>query len=449
MRVLTPASRPSTRTDSRRLVRRTVGGGGVSDPDRPTVLVVYEEGSVPPSRLADAAGRIGCSLVFVCSRPLSAHVERIRPLLEMYGAVVEVVQDAGPRETLASLGALRPSGIVTFAEAKVGATAELAAALGLPYHDVADIPAITTKAAQRERMREAGIDEVRCVRISRSDQAAEALARVGLPAIVKPDKGVGSRSTVLVHTAEEFHRIIAELLDRGDGWHREAHVVVEEAFIGRETPSPWGDYIGVGTLSRDGVVEPFFTTGKFAVAEPFRERGGYGPPVLPDGEVAEIEKLAVRAVQALNIRHGAADVEIKLTANGPRLIEVNGRLGGWADDLAVRSGIGRPAEAILSQVLGLPPVPVSKARRIAYNYVAASPVGATRLRALPGLAKLRELDGVERVTVIKRPGDRLDWRHGTDPGAVASIAGVAASHDELAALVGRVASLDWAEFGED
>jgi hypothetical protein len=131
------------------------------------------------------------------------------------------------------------------------------------------------------------------------------------------------------------------------------------------------------------------------------------------------------------------------------LIEVNGRLGGWADDLAVRSGTGRPADAILSQVLGLPPVPAVRAQRIAYNYVAASPAGATRVRALPGLAKLRKLDGVERVTVLKRPGERVDWRHGTDAGAVAAVAGVAASHDELAALVDRVASLDWAEFDED
>ncbi|HEV3172571.1 MAG TPA: ATP-grasp domain-containing protein [Actinocrinis sp.] len=421
----------------------------MDNPDKPTVLVVYDVGSTPPTRLAEAAGRLGCSLVFVCSRPFSAHVEQIRPLLEMCGAVVDVPQDADAREAAALVAPLRPAGIVTFAESRVGATAELAAALGLPYQDVADIPAITTKAAQRERLRDAGIDEVRCVRVERADQADEALARVGLPAIVKPDLGVGSRSTVLVHTAEEFHRIIAELLDDHEGGAREAQVVVEEAFVGRETPSPWGDYVAVDTLSRDGVVEPIFATGKFAPAEPFRERGGYGPPVLPAAELAQVEKLAVRAVQALNIRHGAADVEMKLTPNGPRVIEVNGRLGGWVDDLAVRSGIGRLAEAVLSQVLGLPAVPVVKAQRIAYNYVAASPVAATRVRALSGLAKLRKLDGVERVTVLKRPGERVDWRLGTDPGSVAAVAGVAASHDELAALVGRVASLDWAEFDED
>ena len=68
--------------------------------------------------------------------------------------------------------------------------------------------------------------------------------------------------------------------------------------------------------------------GRFPLADPFRETGNFIPAIFdPDTEGALLQ-LVDDAVRALGIRDSVIHTEIKLTADGPRLIEVNGRLGG-------------------------------------------------------------------------------------------------------------------------
>ncbi|WP_428965991.1 ATP-grasp domain-containing protein [Micromonospora fluostatini] len=406
------------------------------------LLVVYDHGSVAPLRLADVAERIGCRIVFVCSG--SAHAVQMRPILAHVAGVV-TGDDLPPGALVRRLREMRPAGITTFSEYQIGYTAWLAAELGLPYQDPSDIPAITTKAAQRERFRHRGLDSLRSMAVTSEEDADPALRHIGLPAMVKPDRGLSSRNTVAVRTEEEYHATVAAFLGGGDGQPPERRLVVEELLIGRKTAEPWGDYIAVDCVAEGGVVRPLFVTAKFALAEPFRERGGYGPPVLPAEEIHHVEDLAVRAVSALNFRQGVADVEIKLTDAGPRVIEVNGRLGGWVDDLAMRSGAPGAADAAMRSALSLPVDLTGGESRIAFHYVAIAPMWAQRVRAVPGLATLRGLDGVERVTPDVRPGSPLDWRGGTQTSKLAAITGVAASHDQLASLVGTFERLDWIE----
>lgn len=414
----------------------------------PLLVVCYDVGSVSPTRMSRIAAEAGARLAFVC--PPTAHARQMRPVLECHGAVIDAGAYAGVRALGSAVSALHPAGIVTFSERAIELTAELAAVLGLPYQDVADIPAIRTKAAQRERLRKAGVENVRYARVNRLEHSDAALAHVGLPAIVKPDAGAGSRNTFVVRTAEEYRSGLAAVLS---GHRREHELIVEELLVGRAVPSPWGDYVAVDCMSRDGAVEPLFITGRFAPAEPFRERGGYTPPILPAAETERAADLAVRAVRALNIRHGASHTEIKLTEEGPRVIEVNGRVGGWVDDLAVRSGKPSPAAAAIWYALGRTPgsglgVPPASCSGTVYHYAAIAPKSATRVRALAGLAGLRALPGVHQVAVRARPGQALDWRDGTCANVVIAVTGATGSHEELSALVRRFESFDWAVFDE-
>ena len=313
----------------------------------PLLVVCYDMSSVSPTRMAEIAVDVGCRLAFVC--PPTAHARRMRPVLDCHGVVFDTAEYADVRALGAAVSVLRPAGIVTFSEPAIELTAELAAVLGLPYQDVADIPAIRTKTVQRDRLRDAGVDNVRCARVSRLEQSEAALSHVGLPAVIKPDAGYGSRNAFVTRNADEYRSGMAAVLG---GTRREEHVIVEEFLVGRSVEPPWGEYVTVDCLSRDGAVEPLFVCGKFAPAEPFRSRGAYSPPNLPAEETERAADLAARAVRAVNIRHGVARVEIKLTEDGPRVIEVNGRVGGSVDHLAVRSGVQSPAAAAVSYALG-------------------------------------------------------------------------------------------------
>lgn len=131
-------------------------------------------------------------------------------------------------------------------------------------------------------------------------------------------------------------KLICDLVGQAASTGPEPALIVEEYLPGRDD-QPLGDYVAV-ECAVDGGVVALAVTGKLRLLPPFRETGQFWPARLPADEREEIIDLAVAALEALDVRTGLAHVEIKLTPAGPRVIEVNGRLGGLQVDLAQRPG---------------------------------------------------------------------------------------------------------------
>ncbi|HEX5406630.1 MAG TPA: ATP-grasp domain-containing protein [Pseudonocardiaceae bacterium] len=409
----------------------------------PVLVVVYDFGSLGPTRIAEAAKQRGCSVVFVVAD--SAHTRQIMPILTMFGSVVPLT-DPEDGALVDRLRGLCPAGIVTFSELCIGHTARLAEALGLPNHAVADIEAITTKSAQRRRLADTGVEKLAHHVVSDPGQITTAIDAVTFPAIVKPVLGASSRNTVLVSSPRECRDVLVSTLGAAD--LRENAVIVEEFLAGRPTAWPWADYIAVDCVATGDTVRPLFVSSRFQLAPPFRERGGYGGESQVDTEeLAEIAELACAAIHAVGVRHGIAQAELKLTEHGPRVIEVNGRLGGWVDDLAVRSASADPADVAIRCALGLD---IELTRRppggpIPFQYIVIPPVGADRVAAIKDAAALRRLDHVERVSVLTSPGASADWRLGTRS-KVAAVFGATSTLGELADTVTAIEQTDWIEY---
>ncbi len=408
-----------------------------------TLVVVYDRGSVAPLRLAEVATELDISLVFVL--PQSAHAVAMRPVLELLGKVIDT-HGRTFADLTRELTRAQPSGIVTFSETQLGFTAQLASALGLRHHDPKHIPAITRKSEQRRALQEAGVESVRFAVVSRVHELEHAVDVVGLPLIVKPVVGVASRNTFAVRSVEECRNCVTSLLGHstGAGHSAEQEVILEEFLAGRKCSWRWGDYMAVDCIATDNVVHPIYATGKFALAAPFRERGCYIPPHENADEVDEIKALAARAVSAVNIRSGIADVEIKLTPTGPRVIEVNGRLGGWVDDVAIRSGATSPALIAVKAALNIP-IPledVKTASRIAFHYLVIPPVTASRVRSIDEAGHLRSIKNVERVSVLASTGMDVSPARGTNS-SVAELIGSADSYADLQRTVDAIEGMSW------
>ncbi|MEU7576191.1 ATP-grasp domain-containing protein [Streptomyces sp. NPDC041068] len=368
------------------------------------------------------------------------------PLLEKLGLVVNSA-GLSERQLVEELRRTKPTGIITFSEFRIADTVRLAAELGLRYHAPADLDAITHKDRQRERFEAVGLDTVGFRTVTSTDEIDTAIAHVGLPAIVKPVIGASSRNTVAVTDADECRAVIRAALTGAPGRPAEQAVMLEELLVGRSTDAPWGDYIAVDCVADGDDVRPVFVTSKFALAEPFRERGGYGGlSVVPDDEVRQVRELACRAVGALGI-HGVADVEIKLTADGPRVIEVNGRLGAWVDDLAVRSGATDPADTAVRAALGLEyhTTELITEGPVAFHYLLVPPMGAERVKKIRDVGALRAVPRVDRVAVLVEEGASVDWRLGAGAN-VAALVGVTRDHGELAETVAAIEDVDWIDY---
>ena len=80
------------------------------------------------------------------------------------------------------------------------------------------------------------------------------------------------------------------------------------------------------------------------------------PSALPDDRQESVRLVATAAIHALGITIGVTHTEVKLTPDGPKIIEVNGRLGGSVAPLLARSA-GFDAIRMQLMIVGYPPKP--------------------------------------------------------------------------------------------
>ncbi|WP_424186828.1 ATP-grasp domain-containing protein [Actinokineospora sp. G85] len=385
------------------------------------LVVVYDQGAVSPT---DVLAGVGRPLVVVLAA--TEHAQRVRPLFAETWPVYDLA-DPGLVEHLRGHA---PSGVQTFSEPMLGPTSALAGALGLPFHDAATVTLLTSKKAQRQRLRDAGVDKTASVPLDDPALWDEVVAQVGLPVVVKPVVGVSSRNTVLVHDLEEGRALVAAIL------RDEGAVVVEEYLRGVEVADPWGDYVSVESVAQDGRVRHLAVTGKLRLAPPFRECGQFWPARLPAAEIAEIEQLATRAITALGVQSGILHTEVKLTGAGPRVIEVNGRAGGYIPDLARHAAgidlVGVGADLALGRRVELPPVAPD---RVHLQFTTPAPVERAVVTGVCRAADVAGVPGLVRYTSLVRRGATVGG-FGTQDLDLVSV--VADDHGSLAAAVAEL-----------
>ncbi|WP_128434200.1 ATP-grasp domain-containing protein [Streptomyces cyaneus] len=407
---------------------------------RPVVAVVYDKGAVAAGDIAVGLRDLA-DIVFVVAP--TDHVTRLGEVLGTLGAVLPLTGD--PVADAAALRAHEPSALVTFSEPMLRTAARLAADLALPFHDEDTARLLTDKVRQRRRLREAGVDEVRSEPLRGPRDWPAAVAKVGLPAIVKPVRGEGSRNTHAVHDAGTAPALLAELfaaVRASPG--REALFVVEELLVGRPGLAS-GDYVSVESLcGPDGVVH-LALTGKFPLVDPFREPGQYWPAQVLDAERREILDLTTRALMALGVRTGLTHTEIKLTPSGPRIIEVNGRVGGHINELSRRAcGVdlvrlaGRQALGEDVEAGELLP------ERVHFQHHGLAPVTPCRFVTVHGRREVRQVDGISGYRTFVRPGDEL-------PGGVMThemdiLWGACDDHDAMTAVIAKALAVLTYEF---
>ena len=396
---------------------------------RPLVAVGYGPRCVPVMQLSEAAAGV-CELLWMVDGALP-EMREMTELLNRFGAVVNVA-GLGVEQILNELSPpYRPDGIVTFLDANMVTFAQVAAVLELPFHSPATSMALTDKAEQRRVLNEAGLDVPRCVTIfpgqSREELAALE-AEVGWPAVLKPRSAQGSRYTFFV---EDNLRLLELLADLGP----DRPVMVLESYL-RDDPSrpggPYADYVSVESVVARGVVSHLAVTGRFPLAENFRETGFFIPAALSDEDQVEVLDLATSAIAALGVTTGCLHSEIKFTPDGPRLIEVNGRVGGGVPEMLGRAAGVNLVEITLRVALGEEvgvEGPVAT-ERIGYRFFLQPPSISATVTAIDGVDAVSDHPGVDTITVHHGPGSNLDWKDGSR-NHIMAVVGSAADYDDL------------------
>lgn len=365
------------------------------------LLVVYDAGSARTGEIASGLRALG-QVTFAV--PASAATPRLLTVMRELGDVVTL--EGGTEEQVRSLAARSPDAILTFSERMLRHTAALAEGLGLPFHTTATTELLTDKQRQRQALREAGVDSVRSCLLSRAEELAAAIEATGLPAIVKPRRSEGSRNTFLVTNPARGAELVAALLAPDGQGERE--LVVEEFLRGRDS-APYGDYVSVESLVAGGEVTHLAVTGKLPLVPPFREIGHFWPAALPEPDREAVEDLARDALRALGARLGIFHTEVKLTPCGPRIIEVNGRLGGLVNELSVPAAGLDLIEVAGRLALGdRAPCFAVRDDAVFYLHHNPAPTVPCRLDSVDGARDVRSLPGVRSYRIVIRPGSAIE-----------------------------------------
>ena len=411
---------------------------GPAVPARPRLAVAYDVTSSSPLELAAAvAGRWELVWVVEADRPELGPMGRLLPRL---GTVVDVA-GRSPRAVAESLRDHQLGGVVAFTDSQLQVAALVADSLRLEGNPPDVVTALTDKGVQRRALGAAGIPVPAHVSLPAGSSPSDIQALVGAlryPVVVKPRRGSSSRGVSVVGGPDQ----LLAVLEPGAG----ADAVPDEdrlaeEWLGDAAPpvAGLGNYVSVEAVAQRGMIVPLAITGKFPTTAPCRETGNFMPHPLTRSAAEQVLDLAVRSAAALGVRSGALHIEIKLTPEGPRIIEINGRVGGGGIDLLYEARHGRSLTEIAARVaLGerldlQPESPDPSGGPYRFTYYAQPPVDATRVVALVGMDGAAALDGVTSVSVNRGVGDIMDPTEGSQ-GYVASFVGTADTLEELACV---------------
>ncbi|GAA2376785.1 carboxylase [Catellatospora methionotrophica] len=217
----------------------------------------------------------------------------------------------------------RVAGVMCWDEPLVMPAAELAAEFGVPGLSLPGVRGCRDKHDCRTRLTAAGLPQPGFALVLDLDQAHRAAARIGYPVIVKPRALGASMGVTLAADERELaaaFRIAHEASLVGDEPYRGGALI--EGFAD-------GPEISVDGAVHRGEYLPMFLARKSTGLPPFFEETGHlvdaADPLLRDREL--LDTLAT-AHRALGVENGITHAEVRLTAAGPVIIEVNGRLGG-------------------------------------------------------------------------------------------------------------------------
>lgn len=328
-----------------------------------------------------------------------------RPYL-VDSVVVDLTDSRAVLEGARTLDARRRiSGVMTWDERRLAVTALCAEELGLPHNPSATVAACRDKHLSRTLFAEHDVPSARSVLVRSLEEAQKAAAKVGWPVVLKPRSLAGSIGVMRADDPEAVSRAWQTVAGaRMPGVPESDDVLVEEFLSGPE--------ISVECVTHEGRSRAVAVTRKRVGMDPYFEEVGH--TVQADDVLARddshVVAVALQALTVLGVTTGVSHVELRLTDSGPRLIEVNARLGGDLIPHLVHLATGvdlsrAAAETALGRIPALEPE-VSRAAAIEFFYPACDGVLATTV-AEPGLTDrpwLDRLDWVaEKGAVVRRP----------------------------------------------
>jgi biotin carboxylase len=253
---------------------------------------------------------------------VSSFLDQAQELIEVKGfewnEVLSAVQSSHQKKGIEA--------VLCLIEIRLLEASKIASALKLGYLNLDSAVLLRDKFNVRSRLAQCGIVQPPFELATTTQEIKDAVNHIGLPVLIKPADGYGSQNVVVLQNELDLDPLVnpVEIMlpskaDYGLGVMANDRLLVERYMQ--------GSFIGVDTLSLNGAhrflgvnYKKMFPPPSFAI-----EGGSFIPR---NDEHFELEQYVFSILDAVNFDCGATHIEMMLTPDGPRLIEINPRLVG-------------------------------------------------------------------------------------------------------------------------
>lgn len=255
----------------------------------------------------------------------------------------------------------------------------------------------TIKSKMRDRLREYGVPIPQYFAVEDFDAFTKAVNALHTHCIVKPADNAGSRGVVLL--TADHGEMMEEIYRYSKDNSRNGTVMVEEVMEGLE--------VSVEALVIEGEPHIITVTDKYITPPPyFVELAHCEPSVLDGNVISKIRAVAAQAIKAVGIENAPAHVEIKVTKEGPKIVELAARLGGdfiTSRLVPLSTGIDLVGASVLLATGEKPDLTPKRQKGAAIHFIHTKQEGVLSKITLPETGQA----GVEEIVLYKKPGERV------------------------------------------
>ena len=259
----------------------------------------------------------------------------------------------------------------------------------------------TSKFAMREALKSNSVPIPDFIKINTEAECYDGVLKLqkkGYKCIIKPVDNSGSRGISLLSDFEKA--TIKRAYEYGKNFSRSGELMVEEYMEGPE--------VSVESISIDNECNVIQITDKLTTGAPyFVEMGHSQPSILSDDIKNKIMEITKKAVKAIGIKDGPSHTEIKITKEGPKIVEIGARLGGdciTTHLVPLSTGVDM-VEACIKLSLGEKPDICKKFEKgSAIRYFETN---IEKIESISGLDEASNIEGVKQISFIYDAGEEI------------------------------------------
>lgn len=259
----------------------------------------------------------------------------------------------------------------------------------------------TIKSHMRERLKEYHVPIPEYFAVDDFIEFTEAVNKLSGYCIIKPADNAGSRGVVLFQEQFPEEEKLHEVYEYSKGYSKNGIVMVEEYLTGAE--------VSVEAMTIDGKTKVIAITDKLTTPPPyFVELGHSQPSMLSDEVKKAVTDVTLKAVEAIRLINGPSHTEIKVTQDGPKIIEIAARLGGdfiTSKLVPLSTGVDMVGNSVLLASGEAVDIKNSKQGGAAIRFIQGSP---GKIQRIVIDERIHEVKGLVEFVLYKKEGDKVN-----------------------------------------